>query len=61
MKEGCRVTYIETFFKQDLFGSLYFFEIYHTSLTIDNSENVVKRGCFEKCLLWRAQISFQNE
>ena len=41
-----------------LFGSQYSFEIHYTSLPIKNSENVVKNGCLEKGLLWRAQISF---
>ena len=29
--------------------------------TVKNSENVVKSGCFEKNLRWRAPISIQNE
>ena len=33
----------------------------HTSLTIKNGENMVKGGCFEQPLRWRAQISFRNE
>ena len=37
------------------------FEIIQTSLTVKSSENVVKSGCFEKRLLWRAPIFFQNE
>ena len=50
MKEGCKVNCVKTFLI-DRFGSQYLFEIHYTSLTIKNSENVVKRGCFEKCLL----------
>ena len=48
-------------FLTNLFGSQYLFEICHTSITIKNSENVVKRECFEKRLLWRAQIFFRGE
>ena len=40
----------EDFF--DLFGSQYLFKVYHTSFNMKNSENVVKRGCFGKLLLW---------
>ena len=38
----------------DLLGSQYLFEILQTSLTVKNSENGVKSGCFEKCSRWRA-------
>ena len=48
-------------FLTGLFEIQYLFEIYHTSITIKKSENVVKKGCLEKCLLWRVQISFLNE
>ena len=48
-------------FVADLLGSQYLFEILETSLTIKNSENVVKRGCFKKCLLWRAPVFFRTE
>ena len=41
---------LEQHFLTDLLGSQYFFEIYHTSLTIKYSENIVKRGCFERRL-----------
>ena len=37
-------------FLANLCGSQYLFEILHTSLTIKNSENLVKSGCFEKRL-----------
>ena len=37
-------------FVADLLGSQYLFEILQTSLTVKNSENVVKSGCFEKLL-----------
>ena len=43
----------------DLLGSQYLFEILQTSLTVKNSESIVKRGCFEKCLRWRAPIFFE--
>ena len=32
----------------DLLGSQHLLEILHTSLTFENSGNVVKSGCFEK-------------
>ena len=43
-------------FVTDLSGSNHLFEILQTSLTFKNSENVVKSGCFEKCLRWRASF-----
>ena len=45
----------------DLLGSQYLLEVLETSLTVKNSENVVKNGYFEKRLLWRALIIFRNE
>ena len=48
-------------FVSDLLGNQYLFEILQTSLTFKNSENVVKSGCFEKLLQWRAPIFFRNE
>ena len=45
-------------FVSDLLGSQHLFEILQTSLTFKNSENVVKSGCFEKCLQWRAPIFY---
>ena len=32
-----------------------------TLLIVKNSENVVKSGCSEKCLRWRAPTLFRNE
>ena len=46
-------------FVADLLGSQNLFKILETSLIVENSENVVKSGCFEKCLLWRAPIFFK--
>ena len=43
----------------DLLGSQHLFEILQTPLTFQNSENVVKSGCFEKRFRWRASIFFQ--
>ena len=43
-------------FVSDLLGSQHLLEILPTSLTFKNSENVVKSGCFEKLLPWRAPI-----
>ena len=48
-------------FVADLLGSQYLFEILETSLTIKNSENVVKSGCFKKRLRWRAPVFFRTE
>ena len=36
------------FLISDLLGSQYLFEILQTSLTVKNSENGVKSGCFKK-------------
>ena len=45
----------------DLLGSQHLYEILQTSLTVKNSEDVVKSGCFEKLLLWRAPIFFGSK
>ena len=37
-------------FISDLLGIQHLFEILQTSLTVKNSENGVKRGCFKKLL-----------
>ena len=42
----------------DLSGSQYLFKILQTSLTVKNSENVVKSGCLKKRLPWRASNFF---
>ena len=43
----------------DLLGSQHLLEILQTSLTFKNTEKVVKTGCFEKLLRWRASIFFE--
>ena len=48
-------------FVADLFGSQYFFEILQTSLTVKNSENVVKSVFFKERMQWRASIFFRNK
>ena len=48
-------------FVTDLLGSQHLFEILLTSHTFKNSENVVKSGCFENLLRWKAPILFRNE
>ena len=48
-------------FVTDLLGSQHLFEKLLTSHTFKNSENVVKCGCFENLLRWRAPILFRNE
>ena len=45
----------------DLSGSQYLFEILQNSFTVKKSENVIKCGCFEKLLRWRAPNFFRNE
>ena len=47
-------------FLADLSGSQYLFEILKTSLTVKNSGNMVKSGCFERTLRWRAPILFRK-
>ena len=48
-------------FVTDLLDSQHLFEILLTSHTFKNSENVVKSGCFENLLRWKAPILFRNE
>ena len=48
-------------FLADLSGCQYLFEILQTSLSVKNSENVVKSGCFEKRLGRRVLTFFQNQ
>ena len=50
---------VKNIFVADLLGSQYLFEILQTSLTVKNSENGVKYGCFEKCSRWRAPVFFE--
>ena len=60
MKEGCKLSCVKMVLAE-LLGSQNLFEISQTSLTVKNSENVVKSGCFKKLLQWRAPISFRND
>ena len=60
MKEGCKLSCVKMVLAE-LLGSQHLFEISQTSLTVKNSENVVKSGCFKKLLQWRAPISFRND
>ena len=48
-------------FVADLLRSLHLFEILQTSLTVKNSGNVVKSGCFEKLLGWSAPNFFRDK
>ena len=52
---------VKKYFVAGLLGSQYLFEIVQTSLTVTNTENVLKNGCFKKHCRWRAQIIFRNE
>ena len=45
----------------DLLGSQHLGEVLQTSLTFENSENVVKSGSFEICLRWRAPFFFRKK
>ena len=51
--------FCKNIFLANLLGSQYLIEILETSLTLKNSENVVKSGCFEKRLRWRAPTFFK--
>ena len=53
--------FCKNIFVSDLLGSQDLFEILQTSHTFKNSENVVKSGCVENLLRWRAPIFFRNE
>ena len=57
MKERCSV-FCENNYLADLLGSQYLLKILRTSLTVKNSENVVKTGCFEKRLRRRSPNFF---
>ena len=57
MKEGFKMTCIKIFLAE-LLGTQYLFETYYTSLTTKSSENVVKIGCFQGPLCWRAPTTF---
>ena len=48
-------------FLANLLGSQHLLEILQISLTFKNSEKVVKSGCFEKHLRWRAPIFPRND
>ena len=43
-----------------LLRTQYLFGVLHTTLTIKNSEYMVKSGCFGKPLQWRASNFFRN-
>ena len=60
INDGYKTTSTKIFLA-DLLESQYLFEILQTSLTIKNSENVVKGRCFENRLRWRAPTFFRNE
>lgn len=49
---------VKMLFYGDLLENKYLFQIFHSSITIKNSESVKKSGYFEKSLRWRAQIFF---
>ena len=48
-------------FVGDVLGSQYLYRILQTCLTVKNSKNGVKSGCFVNCLRWKAPIFFRNE
>ena len=47
MKERYHVSFAKMLFFDNLLENRYLFQILHTSMTIKNSENVVKSGYFE--------------
>ena len=47
---------VKMLFYGDLLENKYLFQIFHSSITIKNSESVKKSGYFEKSLRWRAHI-----
>lgn len=49
---------VKMLFYGDLLENKYLFQIFHSSITIKNSESVKKSGYFEKSLRWRAHIFF---
>ena len=49
IKEECKMSCVNILLA-DLLGSQHLLQILQTSLTVKNSEKVVKIGCFEKCL-----------
>ena len=49
-KEGCKEPCVKSVLA-DLFRIQYLFEKIQTSLTVINSDKVVKSGCFEKCFV----------
>ena len=62
IKEECKVLkiiFVKNNFVSDLLGRQHLLQILQTSLTIKNSEKVVKIGCFEKRLRWRRPIFFE--
>ena len=50
--------FFKIIFVADFLKSQYLFEILQTSLTVKNSENMAKSGCFEKRLQWRWRAPF---
>ena len=59
-KEGFKVTCVKKVFLVDLWESQYLFEMLQTSLTVKNSEHLVKSGCFEKRFWRRAPFSLNE-
>ena len=51
---------MQKYFVVDLLGNQQLLEILQDSLTFKNCEKVVKSGCFEKRLQWRALIFSRN-
>ena len=60
-KGGVKGVLCKIVFLADLLESQHLLEILQTSLFFKSSEKVVKSGCFEKLLRWRAPIFFRNE
>ena len=61
MKEEGEVSSVNIYFLDNLLRSHCLFEILQTSITVENSENTVKGGCFERTLRWRVPTFSRNE
>ena len=50
---------MQKYFLRNLFWSQYLFELYHTSLNIKNSKNMVKRECLKKVCCGESKFTFE--
>ena len=61
MKKACNMSCVKSknIFLDDLLRSKYLLDILKTSLTVNNSENVGERGCFENVCDGERQLFFE--